>query len=230
MPKVKRGRPKKKTSQPKPEGNMQPQSQQPQGEIIEPPKKESTGLIAEVKSLFSSNKESSPQMRILPAPENQAADSGNGSKTNSNFEETASRLEDKYAPGGSEVPKPPEPGPIPPEPPKIITDATVEKFLRSLFNGMVKVHGDHWEMSDLDYAVMTPVNTAMINEQVAKLEWFANSQNKALIVWTLVMGVMITSRSKSGGKLLEWLMEKLVSLGSRKESPTKTESQESPAS
>ncbi len=232
MPTKKRGRPKgkkdsKKRKAKQPEATpMQPQSQrQPEGEIIEPKK----DIVGDIKSLFGSRSQpDNPQLRILPAPESPQDHSATSSKTSSEFEETASRLEDKYGPGGSQA-EVEQGDPLPEGVPEIITPATVEKFLRSFFKGMVKVHGEHWEMSDLDFAVMTPVNTAMINEQVAKLEWFANSQNKALIVWALVMGVLITSRSKTGGKLLEWLMEKLVSLGSKKESPTSKVSPESPA-
>jgi hypothetical protein len=231
----KRGRPKrskkiKKQKLQKQETTAMLQHSQ-ETEII-PPK---PSLSSTVKSLFETANSSNPQLRILPAHESQSQPgaetnqpSDSSSKTSSDFEATASRLEDKYAPGGSteqETSKP-EPEVIP----NVVTDATVEKFLRFFFQGMVRVHGEHWEMSELDYAVMVPVNTAMINEQVAKLKWFLNSQNKALIVWSLVMGALIMSRSKNGGKFLEWLMEKILSLGSKMGSPGSKESPESPAS
>jgi hypothetical protein len=137
------------------------------------------------------------------------------------FEVVAAKLEDKYDAGASGESAPPPNSSAPsPGVGNVVSPATVESFLMMIFNGVAKVHGDQWKLTETDKAVLVPSNVAMIDEQAPR--WFADSENKALWVWTFVMLFFIMSRSKAGARLVEWATQKVDSMVSRAGGSTKT--------
>jgi hypothetical protein len=133
----------------------------------------------------------------------------------------AARLEEKYDAGASsENTHPPQASAASPSVGHVVSPQTVENFLMMIFNGVAKVHGDQWKLTETDKAVLVPSNVAMIDEQAPR--WFADSENKALWVWTFVMLFFIMSRSKAGARLVEWATKKVDSMVSRAGGTTKT--------
>jgi len=147
-----------------------------------------------------------------------ASPSATTPKNTSAFEQTASRLESDYGPAQEPTGQEPEGGAapqpeqevIPPPAPsvQVIRPETMERVLRSIFDGLEKVHGERWKVSESDLVWLVPVNCEMVNEQVPKLGWFRESQNKALWIWALSMAAFIGSRSEAGEKLMTWITGK----------------------
>jgi hypothetical protein len=139
------------------------------------------------------------------------------------FEVLAAKLEEKYGAGDSTPAPPPtaaSPLSIHPGTGHVITPSTVERFIVMVLNGMAKAHGNHWQPTQEDTDVLVPVYTAAIDEQAPR--WFADSENKALWICALTTIIFVVSRSKSGGKVIEWGMEKMATLVSRAGATTKT--------
>jgi len=82
-----------------------------------------------------------------------------------------------------------------------------------IFGGLGKAYGDHWKLDETDKTVLVPVYTAAIDEQAPR--WFAESENKALWIAIIVTVLFIVSRSKNGGRLVEWGIDKVSTLVSR---------------
>ena len=146
------------------------------------------------------------------------------------FEVIAERMEEKYggapgAPEGEQVPPSSDPPfSVNPGVAHVVTPETVEAFLVMVLTGLEKTYGPQWHPSESDKTVLVPVYTAAIDEQAPR--WFADSQNKALWVCVFVTVLYIVSRSKTGGRLVEWGMDKVGSLVSKMGGSTKTDSPE----
>lgn len=159
-----------------------------------------------------------------PLPQSESPIPSGSSASTPEFEVVAAKLEDKYAsPGepasgtGPDVVAPPS---LNVGPGHVITPSTVEAWLVMIFGGLSKAYGKHWELGETDKTVLVPVYTAAIDEQAPR--WFAESENKALWIAVIVTVLFVVSRSKNGGRLVEWGVDKISSLVSRVGGTTKT--------
>lgn len=217
-------------------------TKKPSVPVINPPENppeenpENQGLLGKLGSMFSSsNSPAPPELRILPATESPEENPQAGkttSKTTTEFDRAAAEIDDKYGSGASAAQ--PDAGPgvempeaeyIPPES-EFISDETMRKFLRAFFTSMENRHGSHWYTSDSEINFLAPFNKAALDEFMSKWEFFKNSQYKACITCAAVMGIFVATKSKAGEKLIQWIMDKIASVGSKTAGPTRTASQE----
>jgi len=176
--------------------------------------------------MFSSQPSNNTQQLQLP-PGQVENPTANTSKTNSDFEQTAAKLEGEYGSGDPAAAVRPEPA----EPmPQIVSPEAMRKILAGVFNGLARAHGEHWKVSEADLDLIEPFNTSMVTEMVSKWDWLRDSEYKATIAWAAVMALFIGSRSKAGAQFLETMMDKIAGMFGRKEPSTKKDSQASPDS
>jgi hypothetical protein len=180
------------------------------------PSNPSSGLTAKGKSMLQEVRtviigESQPtHPRISLAEDPEASPTVTSSKTNSEFEQTASRLESEY--GGAAAPDSPEVPTgevIPPNggPGQIVSSETMRRILKGIFSGLEKAHGEQWHVDESDLDMLEPFNTNALTELVTKVPWLAESEYKATMAWALVMSIFIASRSKAGAQLIEKITE-----------------------
>lgn len=140
------------------------------------------------------------------------------------FEVVAAEIENKYADGEPAAARPGPETVIPPVsfgPGHVLPPETVRSILVMTFGGLAKAHGKHWELAEMDADFLTPVNVSMLDEQAPR--WLADSPNRNFWVWVIVMVLFIVSRAKSGGRVIEWGMDKIGGLVSRVGGSTKTD-------
>jgi hypothetical protein len=155
-----------------------------------------------------------------PNPQSESPTPSGSNGSTPEFEVIAERLEEKYE-GVSGEPAAAAPGPegVTLGPGHVITPSTVEAWLVMIFGGLSKAYGSHWKLDEMDKTVLVPVYTAAIDEQAPR--WFAESENKALWIVIIVTVLFIVSRSKNGGRLVEWGIDKVSALVSRVGGTTK---------
>jgi hypothetical protein len=163
---------------------------------------------------------SSPQ---ASSPQNESPTQSDSGASTPEFEVVAEKMEEKYGSAGEPAtgsgPNVATP-PLNVGPGHVITPSTVESWLVMIFGGLSKAYGEHWKLDETDKTVLVPVYTAAIDEQAPR--WFAESENKALWIAVIVTVLFIVSRSKNGGRLVEWGIDKIGSLVSKVGGSTKT--------
>lgn len=140
-----------------------------------------------------------------------------------NFDATAADLSEKYAEqsgnGAAGEAEPDNgssaPGPevIPPERVDFISRAVVEKYVRIFFDGMERAKGERWRVDQWESDFYSQLTTDAANEQLPR--WLADSPNKALYAWIGATLLMVSARSETGEKFIQWLMNVITNLFTR---------------
>lgn len=157
------------------------------------------------------------QLLLPQAEENPQSPTPSGSSESTpEFEVLAEQLENKYGEVSGE-PAAAVPGPEATQinlgPGHVIPPSMVESWLMIIFGGLEKAHGAHWKLSETDKTVLVPVYTSAIDEQAPR--WLAESPNRNAWIAVLVTLFLVLSRTKSGGRLVEWGIDKVSSLVSK---------------